>query len=623
MQNRSQKISTAIFPSSFGEWRTIVVLALILTIVFCFPAEANSLGDFFRSIKDSTTEWLSEQAMKIVKLVSGNNVHCLSMGELQERYKDCYSCMTMKVLLEAFMVMASKTYEISKEAGTKLLGIGSILWVAFFTIKHVSSLTNPEAPSMLNELAKFAFKVIVAYVLINAGISILVGYFINPILATGADFATAFLADDLPTATEGAKGLYKYNGPADIISPAVLDKILLVTEGISNKVASNMVIGNGLMCFADKVGYDLIVFTFPNIWLWLCGAVIWFVGFLLVMFVSYYLLDISFKIGFAIIIMPVVIGLWPFKVTSSRVSVCFSIILKSAATFAFLSLCATFSAVLIDQALFVPDPNSPDGGNHSGVEQLFSAFANDQVEYVSKLFSITGPTFLVFCICFFYAVKLIGKNQTLVNRFFPDKMFGDVAPMHSAGTMVTDKLKGMAMSPVNLAKDIAVHSTGKAAGGVVKGAMGVVSGNAFKGGQKAVGGAAQAGGKATQAAGKAVKGAGKAMEYAGKGVEAAGKGVEAAGNAAGALAQLIPVVGTAAGAAVKTASTAVGKTAQLAGKVTQVAGKVTQAAGETVKQTGKIAEQAGNMTSQMADDGAKNSKEDKKQSEAKEKDNKE
>lgn len=612
------KIFKNILPQKTSDW----VFILLGTLVLCTFLSGDANADFWDGVKKFGN------AIKdaVTGLIIGHPVDCPSMALLQERYKDCYSCMTMKVLLEAFMTMGSKTYDISREAGIKLLTIGSIIWIPIFTIKHVSSLTNPEAPSMLNELIKFAFKVIVAYVFITAGISALVNFAINPILAAGADFATTFLSFGLTSPSDGATGLYTYNGPADIIDPAVLDKILLFTEGISQKVATNMILGNGLMCFADQVGFHLWRISVPDIWLWLCGAVIWFVGLLLVMFVSYYLLDIAFKIGFAIIVMPVVIGLWPFKVTSGRLSVCFSIILKASATYAFLALCATFSVILIDSALYVPDENSPSTGSYSGTEQLFAAFADDKVEYVSNLFSITGSTFLIFCICFFYAVKLIGKNQQLVNKFFPDKMFGDVAPMHSAGTMVTDKMKGMAMAPVNMAKDIAVHQTGRAAGGIVKGVMGAATGNAFKGGQKGVGGAAQTAGQATQTAGQAAQTvgqaaqtAGKAAKAAGKGLEAAGKGIEAGGAAVGSLVGLIPGVGAVAGGIVKGATGLAGKTTELAGKVTQLAGslvektgKVVEQTGKAVEKTGKTVEKAGKYTSQMADEGGKNSKEDEK-----------
>lgn len=596
-------------------FNTLAITCMVLVAWFILDCNLNYAWagerSFIGKLFDETVRALSNAVGSLFK----PHKDCPTMTQLMERYGICFSCMTMKVLLEAFMTACSRTYYITQEAGLKLLTIGSALWIAFTIIKHVSSLTNPEAPSMINEFAKFAFKVIVAYAFITAGISALVGLVINPILATGADFANVFLSVGLPSPTD-VEATYKYAGPSDIISADVLNKILTFTENVGRRVAINMVIGNGLICFSIKAGLSLFGLIIPDIWLWLCGVVIWFVGLMLAMFVSYYLLDIAFKIGFAIMALPIVIGLWPFKVTAGKVNVVFSIILKAAATYAFLALIVTFAMVMIDQAL-------------GGVDLLFEAFENDNVGYVENKFSITEAPFLIFCVCFFYAVKLIGTNQTYANKFFPDKVFGNSAPLHEMGAKIASHIKKAAMAPVKLAGDIATHQTGRAAGGLVKGAMNIVKGKGFTGGQNAVGNTARAAGKGTQAAGSAVKGAGQAASAAGKGVDAAGKGMQAAGagmKAAGTAMQAIPVVGNIAGAVVGAAGTAMsatGKVVSATGKTITAAGKTAQAAGNATKAAGKNIEKAGQHVNDMASKGGKTSKEDKELEEKKKKEGEE
>ena len=385
---------------------------------------------------------------------------CKSMSEYQDEFKDCFACMTIKVLLEAFMTAGAMTYDVSKEAGKILLTLGSMLWLAFFVITKISSFTNPEGSKMVGELLKFAFKVMAAFVMLDAGIAVLIDYFINPILATGADLANTYLSFGLPSPSSGATNTYTYNGPDDIIDPAVLDKILAFTEGISKKVATNMALGNGLMCFA------IHAFMIIDLWLWICGAAMWVVGMLMSFFVSFYLLDIAFKIGFAIIMLPLAIGLWPFKPTTGRIGACFSIILKAAATYAMLAICATLAIIMIDAVL--------------DVDKLFNYIKDDKVAEISEIFSITGDTFLVFCIAFLYAIKLVGKNQQLVNKLFPDRIFGDVAPMHNKMTGMTSMVTSKVMKPVGLARDIALHQTGRGVSAAGKGiAKGAVAGGKF------------------------------------------------------------------------------------------------------------------------------------------------
>ena len=393
---------------------------------------------------------------------------CKDMNEYMEEFDDCFACMTIKVLLEAFMTAGAMTYDVSKEAGKIVLTLGSMLWLAFFVITKISSFTNPEGPKMVGELLKFAFKVMGAFIMLDAGIAVIIDYFINPILATGADLANTYLTLGLPAPDSGATNAYTYNGPGDIIDPNVLNKILAFTEGISKKMATNMAIGNGIMCFSlDAISLKL--FKIIDLWLWLCGAAMWVVGMLMSFFVCYYLLDIAFKVGFAIIMLPIAIGLWPFKQTTGRVGACFSIILKAAATYAMLSICATLAIILIDAVL--------------DVEQLFQYIKDDKVDEVSELFSVTGDTFLVFCIAFLYAIKLVGKNQQLVNKIFPDRIFGDVAPMHEKMTGMTSMVTSKAMKPAGLARDIALHQTGRGLTGAAKGVgKGVGAAGKFIGG---------------------------------------------------------------------------------------------------------------------------------------------
>lgn len=108
---------------------------------------------------------------------------------MREKYQSkCYSCVIVKTLIETFMTACSKVYDVSREAGIKLLFIGSLIWLVAFVIKNVSSMTNVEPATMINSLLVFFFKVMFAAIVINAGIGVIISYMINPILTAGADF---------------------------------------------------------------------------------------------------------------------------------------------------------------------------------------------------------------------------------------------------------------------------------------------------------------------------------------------------------------------------------------------------------------------------------------------------
>lgn len=411
---------------------------------------------------------------------------CPTMDKLRERYQSkCFACQIVKVLIASFMQAASMVYDVSRDAGVKLLVIGAALWTAFWALKKVSSLTSQEPMNMMNELIIMMFKVLVAYVFITAGAKALVSYAINPIMGAGADFGIAMVVESDNLSAGDPSGENAYNGPTDIVSANLMNKILRFSEGVSNEVAKNLIIGNALTCFSIKQGINwnfIIEIHIPDIWLWLCGAAIWIVGLLLTITVCYYLIDIPFKLGFAIIALPVVIGLWPFDLTKDKFKDCMQIIFNATATFVFLAISTSYAMVLMDEAL----------GN---IENLEAAFEKDDVTYVSDLFDITGSRFLIIMFCYIYGFKMIGD----FTKSLPDKFVGagmglgsGTSPMHHTATAATMWLGNKALAPVKMATDIAAHQGGKLATGIAVGVAAGAGNVVAAGGRTVLGGGMKA-----------------------------------------------------------------------------------------------------------------------------------
>ena len=96
---------------------------------------------------------------------------CPTMDELQKRYQgSCFACQIVKVLLSSFMNAAANVYDVSKAAGVQVLIIGSMLWIAFWALKKMSSLTNIEPMTMMQELLIFIGKIIVAFTFITISV---------------------------------------------------------------------------------------------------------------------------------------------------------------------------------------------------------------------------------------------------------------------------------------------------------------------------------------------------------------------------------------------------------------------------------------------------------------------
>ena len=368
--------------------------------------------------------------------------------------------------------------------------------------------------------------------------------------STNSGFVTGF------SGPRESLGKITYDGPTDILSKSVINSILGATQVITNNMSKIMMVGNVITCFAEEEnggawklspGWFFSDIYMTNIWLWFCGAIIWILGFLLTLSVTYYLLDMSFKIGFAVMALPIVVGLWPFNITKGRLKSCIGIILTASATFAFLAITTGFALELI-YAAFGPD----------GKDGFLVAIRTNDSEYVSRIFRLDSQYFYLLLFCLIYSYKLIGQTvKTLAAKFFSDPMFGQSSPMHSMSTMATKIVVDKALAPVAKAKDIAVHQTGRLANASVKNT-----------------------GKAVENTGKAVENTGKAIKKGGEMVDKAGQAISKAGSSL----HSIPVVGSIAAVAIG----AVGVTVQAAGKATKLAGQATEAAGKGTKAVGKL-----------------------------------
>lgn len=549
-----------------------------------------------------------------------------NIAAMQKTYQSkCYSCVIVKTLIETFMSACATAYDATSEAGVKLLTLGALIWMAFFVMKNVSSLANVEPGAMVNTLAVFLFKVMVAYIFITSGLGVLVKYFVNPFLTAGADFGMALMATTgdisgavnpeytIKMATVTAEG---GKAATEIVSADVINKIMLFTQSLDKTVSTHLVVGHAITCHSMTAGaWDLHLIKLVNLWLWFCGALIWFVGFMLTLGICYYLLDISFKLGFAIMALPVVIGLWPFNITKGKVTAVFSIVLKSGATFAFLALTTTFALVLVSQAL-------------RDIPTLLDKITKEETRWIADTFNITGPYFLIILFAYLYSMKLISATvDDYVNKFFGDNVFGNESPMHKMSTQMTDfakdKVMGIGKGIGNKAGEALKEEAKEKVGTAKKFVKGLFKGKANddtesdKGG---AGGAVKGGGQAVKAGGATVEKTGQAMEQSGKVAEQGGKAAAAGGKgmmsggkgmmrggaalSATGLGAIVGVPMMIAGAAVTAAGAgtyAAGKAVEVSGKVAQKAGKAMKKGGKAMKKAGEKIEKAGEKMEKVGD----------------------
>ena len=243
-----------------------------------------------------------------------------------------------------------------------------------------------------------------------------------------------------------------------IIPDEAIISIFNTTRNISDSLKLISSLGDALMCHAVHAAKNRVkifgveLFSYPDIPIWLCGAIIYCFGFMFVLSVTFYIVDISFKLGFAIILMPIGVALWPFEKTKDKLTILISIFLKAAAIFPFLAITVAYSFNMLSEAL-----------GSEGMTPIFEAITNNDTDYIADVFSIGSGLFIIILTVLIYGMKLISSTiNEYVDKFFPDKAFGSASPMHHMATQAVDFAKQKAIAPVaKYAADVAATQAGK------------------------------------------------------------------------------------------------------------------------------------------------------------------
>ena len=107
----------------------------------------------------------------------------------------------------------------------------------------------------------------------------------------------------------------EYQNPG-MFSKEILINMQKMMEMIYKSLGQIYMLGHGLICFATDIAYtcvgtegtwfgDLCALKIPNFGFMICGFIIYMVTFFLTMTIGMYFVDVSFKLGFAVLFLPI------------------------------------------------------------------------------------------------------------------------------------------------------------------------------------------------------------------------------------------------------------------------------------------------------------------------------
>ena len=112
--------------------------------------------------------------------------------------KFCWYCKVVVVLTNAYLQAANQALPVSISLGKLCAKLGFMIWLAYYILLQVSSISPITPFKMMQEILVMGFKVALAYYGASLGMTMVVFYFINPIVGLGVDYGSALL-DELMT----------------------------------------------------------------------------------------------------------------------------------------------------------------------------------------------------------------------------------------------------------------------------------------------------------------------------------------------------------------------------------------------------------------------------------------
>lgn len=249
------------------------------------------------------------------------------------------------------------------------------------------------------------------------------------------------------------------------------DDILMNMKSMMVKINQSLgalsMLGQGLRCYSWDIAPVEIDSNLRILRMnfYIPGMFIGLTAFFLSMAIGMYFIDISFKLGFAVVFLPLSLSLWPFPPTKDKFIENISIVIRNAMLFACISIGVSYAIILISEGVL------------SGGWKDFWLIVDDRLQIVgeskeynknmqkfTESFSIDTTKVLIIIFCLFFAFKIVSSSVTAyLNRFFGEGALGAAEnAMHHMGTQAMGTLTNATVGKAGrLVRDIAINQAGR------------------------------------------------------------------------------------------------------------------------------------------------------------------
>lgn len=250
------------------------------------------------------------------------------------------------------------------------------------------------------------------------------------------------------------------------------DDILMNMKSMMVKINQSLgalsMLGQGLRCYSWDIApleISSVNLRIMRMNFYIPGMFIGLTAFFLSMAIGMYFIDISFKLGFAVVFLPLSLSLWPFPPTKDKFIENISIVIRNAMLFACISIGVSYAIILISEGVLsggwkdfwlIVDDRLQMAGESEEYNQNMQKF--------TESFSIDTTKVLIIIFCLFFAFKIVSSSvTTYLNRFFGEGALGAAEnAMHHMGTQAMGTITNATVGKAGrLVRDIAINQAGR------------------------------------------------------------------------------------------------------------------------------------------------------------------
>lgn len=243
---------------------------------------------------------------------------------------DCWTCKIFMLFFDTGNQVAGYIAKIIEEPAKMLLAVGFGIWILCKTASFFSNTGDaPDIFAHMTEIGGGMIRAGIATCLLMGGSAAAFNYFVNPVLSSAAAYATTVVSD-VPC-TAGSTN----SGSLDLpLGSGVRDSMECMIKQIANGMGPSQALARGMRCGAwhyfeiPAAGIDIL---WPPMWIWGCamGVLFWAVSFLFPMA----LLDVVFRIGIILGMLPLFVVAWVFPLTRNYASTGWNVFLQACFVF--------------------------------------------------------------------------------------------------------------------------------------------------------------------------------------------------------------------------------------------------------------------------------------------------